>query len=105
MEILRAKLKPVKGGASEYVSIRGKIKALINQYQGNQQIQFVVDSDGAKSVKEYGPEFMDRDLIGKEARILGNDLVRFNEDGSIDIVGSDFNEGLIYLKDFNSFGK
>ena len=102
MEILRAKLKPVKGGSSEYVSIKGKIKSLINQHQGNQQIQFVVDQDGVKSVKEYGPEFMDRDLIGKEAKILGSDLVRFNEDGSIKIFGEDFNEGLSHIKGFSS---
>ena len=103
MEILRVKLKPVKGGASEYVSIKGKIKSLINQYGGKEQLQFVIDKDGVKSVKEYGPEFMDRELIGHEAKIHGTEFVRFNEDGTIKIIESDFNEGLQHLKGFSSF--
>jgi hypothetical protein len=103
MNILRAKLKPVKGGSSDYVSIKGKIKSLIKQHQGIEQLQFVVDLDGVKSVKEFGPEFMDRELIGQDAKILGSDGVRFNEDGSIKILGEDFNEGLTHLKGFSSF--
>jgi len=84
MRIIRARLKPF-GGSSEFVSIKGRIKGLIERNKGD-VFNFVIDDGGIKSVKEFGPDYIDPELVGKTIIILdGPYYAIFNEDGIIDI--------------------
>jgi hypothetical protein len=92
MKIIRARLKPY-GGSSEFVSAKGRIKGLIEKNKED-EFHFVVDEDGVKTVKEFGPENINPDLVGQSVIICdGPWLAQFNEDGTIDIV-TETNESL-----------
>lgn len=88
MKIIRARLKPF-GGATEFVSVAGRIKGLIEKNNGD-EFHFVIDEDGVKTVKEFGPENINQELVGQTIEILNSPwFAKFNEDGSIDITSGD----------------
>lgn len=85
MKIIRARLKPF-GGVTEFVSVPGRIKGLIEKNQGD-VFHFVIDDNGVKTVKEYGVDSIDPELVGKILNICDSAWSsKFNEDGTIDIV-------------------
>ena len=86
MKILRARLKPY-GGSSEFISSKGRIKGLIEKNKDD-EFHFVVDNEeGVKTVKEFGPENINEELVGKTVIICdGPWMAQFNEDGTIDVV-------------------
>ena len=93
MNIVRARLKPM-GGATEFVSVKGRIKSLIEKNPGD-IFHFVIDNNGVKSVKEFGPEAIDQELVGQLVPILdGPFFVQFNPDGSLEVVIPE-NEGAL----------
>lgn len=94
MKIIRARLKPF-GGATEFVSVPGRIKSLVEKNQGD-VFHFVVDDSGVKSVKEFGVDSIDEELVGQIINICDSPWsAKFNQDGSIDIVSvSGTNESL-----------
>lgn len=92
MRIVRARLKPF-GGNSEFISIKGKIKSLIEKNEGD-IFNFVIEDKGVKTVKEFGPDNINDDLVGQEIAIVDEVyFAKFNEDGTISIVAPT-NEGL-----------
>lgn len=87
MKIIRGRLKPQPGTTYEFISVKSRIKALIEKTKGD-NFDFVIDDGGRKSVMSFGPDHLNSSLIGKEIPIISNDTVaKFNEDGTIDIVG------------------
>jgi hypothetical protein len=85
MRILRARLKPY-GGSSEFISVSSKIKALIEK-NPEDNFHFVVDDDGVKTVKEFGPDNINTELVGKNIPIIEDTyFAQFNEDGTINVV-------------------
>jgi hypothetical protein len=98
MKIVRARLKPF-GGSSEFISVKGRIKSLIKNNTGD-LFDFVVDVDGVKSVKTYGPSNINKDLVNKEIGIVDDSsFAKFNEDGTIEVTfGPDSNEGALPLQ-------
>jgi len=85
MKILRARLKPY-GGVTEFISVAGRIKGLLDKNKGD-DFHFVIDEDGVKSVKEFGPENINPELVGQSIIICnGPWLAQFNDDGTIDVV-------------------
>lgn len=85
MKIIRARLKPI-GGVTEFISIAGRIKGLLDKNKGD-DFHFVIDEDGVKSVKEFGPENINPELVGQSIIICnGPWLAQFNDDGTIDVV-------------------
>ncbi len=85
MRILRARLKPY-GGSSEFISVSSKIKALIEK-NPEDNFHFVVDDDGVKTVKEFGPDNINTELVGKNIPIIEETyFAQFNEDGTISVV-------------------
>jgi len=98
--IVRARLKPMGGSATEFISIKGRIKGLIEKNRDD-IFHFVVDEDGVKTVKEFGPDNINPDLVGKQIAIVDEVyFAQFNEDGTIDVV-TGTNESKI--KSFNNF--
>jgi hypothetical protein len=92
MKILRARLKPY-GGVTEFISVSGRIKGLIDKNKGD-EFHFVIDNDGVKTVKEFGPENINEELVGQSIKICDSPwMTQFNEDGTIDIV-TETNESL-----------
>lgn len=92
MKIIRARLKPY-GGITEFISLPGRIKSLIEKNKGD-EFHFVVDMDGVKTVKEFGPENINPELVGQSIKIGDSAwMIQFNEDGSIDVV-TETNESL-----------
>ena len=87
MKIIRARLKAYKGSKiAEFISIKGRIKALIEKNTG-ENFDFVLDDNGRKSVKSFGPDNIDPELVGKEAPIVDNvHFAKFNDDGTIDVI-------------------
>lgn len=87
MKIVRARLKAVQGARlDEFISVKGRIKALIEKNVGD-NFDFVLDDNGRKSVKTFGPDNLVPELIGKELPIVDNIyFAKFNEDGTIDII-------------------
>ena len=84
MRIIRARLKPY-GGSAEFISIKGRIKGLIEKNKGD-EFHFVVDDNGVKSVKEFGPEHINPELVGKSIIIIdGPYYAKFNDDGTIEV--------------------
>lgn len=76
------------GGTSEFISVKGRIKGLIKN-NPNDIFDFVVDEDGRKSSKTFGPDNINPDLVGWEVPIIdGTSYARFNEDGTIDVIES-----------------
>lgn len=95
MIITRARLKPL-GGVTEFVSIKSKIKALIEK-NPKDIFQFVIDDAGIKTIKEFGPDSINDLLVGKEIQICeGPFFAIFRENGDIDvrIIGEPTNESL-----------
>ena len=85
MLIIRGRLKPV-GTTYEFISIKSRIKHMILK-NDNENFDFVVDDNGRKSIKSFGPDNLNTDLIGMEVPIIDDDLVaKFNSDGSIEII-------------------
>ena len=85
MKIIRARLKPY-GGVTEFISVAGRIKGLIDKNKGD-EFHFVIDEDGVKTVKEFGPENINPELVGQSINIGDSPwLAQFNEDGTIDVV-------------------
>jgi hypothetical protein len=95
MRIVRARLKPF-GGSAEFISVKGRIKSLVKNNTGD-LFDFVVDVDGVKSVKSYGPDNINPDLVGQEIGIVDDSsFAKFNEDGTIEITfGPESNEGAL----------
>ena len=92
MKIIRARLKPY-GGSSEFISTKGRIKSLIEKNRDD-EFHFVVEDESVKTVKEFGPEHINTELVGQSVIICdGPWLAQFNEDGTIDIV-TETNESL-----------
>lgn len=90
--IVRARLKPI-GGTSEFISIKGRIRGLIERNKGD-IFHFVIDEGGVKTVKEFGPENVNPDLVGKVIPIVDKaHFAKFNEDGTIDVT-TETNESL-----------
>ncbi len=103
MKIVRARLKPF-GGATEFVSVPGRIKGLIEKNQGD-VFHFVIDDSGVKTVKEFGTESIEPELVGKIIVICDSPWsAKFNEDGSIDIV-SETNESLPRQQSIDQWNK
>jgi hypothetical protein len=85
MRILRARLKPY-GGSSEFISVSSKIKSLIEK-NPEDNFHFVVDDNGVKTVKEFGLDNINPELVGKNIPIIEETyFAQFNEDGTISIV-------------------
>lgn len=85
MKIIRARLKPY-GGSSEFISTKGRIKSLIEKNRDD-EFHFVVEDESVKTVKEFGPEHINPELVGQSVIICdGPWLAQFNEDGTIDVV-------------------
>ena len=101
INIVRARLKTT-GKVSEFISVKGRIKSLILKNKGD-TFNFVIEDEGIKSVKEFGPDNINKDLVGKKVGIVDNVFVAvFNEDGTIDIEEGSTNESRI-VKNFNDF--
>jgi hypothetical protein len=94
MKIVRARLKPY-GGSSEFVTLTHKIKSLIEK-NFDDNFHFVIDEDGVKRVIEFGPDSIDKDLVGQIIPIReGRYSVKFNEDGTLNLIeGAQLNESL-----------
>jgi hypothetical protein len=85
MKIIRARLKPY-GGVTEFISVAGRIKGLIDKNKGD-EFHFVTDEDGVKTVKEFGPENINPELVGQSIAICDSPwLAQFNEDGTVDVI-------------------
>jgi hypothetical protein len=85
MHIVRARLKPF-GGSAEFLSMKGKIKSIIEKNKGD-VFHFVIEEDSVKSVKEFGPENINPELVGQSIMICdGPWMAQFNEDGTIDVI-------------------
>jgi len=93
--IIRARLKPM-GGSAEFISVKGRIKALIKN-NTNDIFDFVVDDAGIKSVKSFGPDNINPDLVGQEIPIVDeSSYAKFNDDGTIEVTfGPEANEGAL----------
>jgi hypothetical protein len=94
MRIIRARLKPYTGSA-EFISVKGRIKSLIEKNSGD-VFHFVIEDSGIKTVKEFGPDNINQELVGKNIQIIDKQYyAKFNVDGTIDIVvESELNESL-----------
>lgn len=87
MKIVRARLKPVTG-SSEYISVKGRIKGLI-QKNREDTFDFVIEDKGRRSTKTYGPDNIDETLVDQEIEIVDNTAyAKFNDDGTIDVIDS-----------------
>ena len=92
MHIVRARLKPF-GGSAEFISMNAKIKSIIDKNKED-VFHFVIEDDGVKTVKEFGPENINPELVGQSIIICdGPWMAQFNEDGTIDVI-SGTNESL-----------
>ena len=103
MKITRARLTPVKGGTSEYLSTQGRIKNMLEK-DTEENYDFVIDEGGKKSSKKFGIDNINSELVGKTIPIINNALfAKFNEDGSVSVVKS-ANESVVNrIKRFNDF--
>jgi len=78
-------LKPF-GGSAEFISMKGKIKSIIEKNKGD-VFHFVMEDSGVKTVKEFGPENINPELVGQSIIICdGPWMAQFNDDGTIDVV-------------------
>jgi hypothetical protein len=86
MKIIRARLKPFPGTTYEFISVKSRIRHLIEKYQ-NENFDFVIDDGGRKAIKSFGVDNIIPELVGKEIPIIDNDTIaKFNNDGSIEII-------------------
>ena len=95
MKIIRARLKAYKGAkVDEFISIKSRIKALIEKNPG-QDFDFVIDDNGRKFIKSFGPESIESELVGKVLPIVDKfHFAKFKEDGTVEVVMSE-NEGAL----------
>lgn len=85
MKIIRGRLKSL-GRSAEFISVQGRIKGLITKHSG-ETIDFVVDDNGVKTVKSFGPDDINPDLVGQKVAIVNDTaFALFNEDGTIELV-------------------
>ena len=105
MKIVRARLKPFSG-ATEFVSVPGRIKGLIEKNQGD-VFHFVIDDNGVKTVREFGAYSIDNKLVNQTLTICdGPWSAKFNENGSIEIVTiSETNESLPRQQSIDQWNK
>ena len=103
-KIVRARLKPMGGQATEFISVKGRIKGLIERNKGD-IFHFVIDEGGVKTVKEFGPENINPELVGKVIPIVDKaHFAKFNEDGTIDVT-TETNESLPRQQTVNQLNK
>ncbi len=94
MRIVRARLKSMGKGATEFISVKGRIKALIANNHGD-SFDFVIDEDGIKKVKSFGIDNINPELVGKEVAIVDEtSFAMFNDDGTIELTNGSKNESL-----------
>lgn len=74
MHIVRARLKPF-GGSAEFISMKGKIKSIIEKNKGD-VFHFVMEDSGVKTVKEFGPENINPELVGQSIIICDGPWMR-----------------------------
>jgi len=87
MKIIRGRLKPQKGTTYEFISVKSRIKAMLEKAKGD-NFDFVIDDGGRKSVMTFGVDHINPLLVGKEIPIISDDTIaKFNEDGTIEILG------------------
>jgi|688.fasta_scaffold126993_4 hypothetical protein len=92
--IVRARPKPF-GGATEFISVQGRIKAMVVKY-GDDNYDFVIDEGGRKSVKTFGVDNINPELVGQTIPVINDRLkFKFNEDGTIQIIEGTTNESRI----------
>ena len=97
--IVRARLKPM-GGVAEFISVQGRIKALIENNR-EENFDFVIDENGAKKVKSFGIDNINDELVGKEVPIINNTFkAKFNNDGTVDIVSGTSESRIMKFSDF-----
>src|ERR1035437_4149851 len=100
MKIIRARLKSI-GKVGEFISVKGRIKGLIQKNKGD-IFQFVIENDGIKSVKEFGPDNVNTELVGKHVGIVDDVFAAvFNEDGTIDVIEGTNESRIKKFNDFN----
>jgi hypothetical protein len=104
MKITRARLKPM-GGPTEFISVQGRIKSLIIK-SPEDTFDFVIDEGGKKSVKSFGVENINPELVGKEISII-NDTVKakFNEDGTIEIIEASSESRILNFSKFSKINE
>jgi len=103
MHIVRARLKPF-GGSAEFISMKGKIKSIIEKNKED-VFHFVIEDEGVKTVKEFGPENINPELVGQSIMICdGPWMAQFNDDGTIDVV-IETNESLPRQQSVNQLKK
>lgn len=101
MKIVRARAKPI-GGATEYLSAQGRIKSMLIKY-GEDNYDFVVeDEKGSKSVKTFGVDHINKELVGKTLPIVNDRIkAKFNEDGTISIIEGVSESKIMRFDEFN----
>jgi predicted oxidoreductase len=86
MKIIRGRLKPQAGTTYEFISVKSRIKHMIEKNKKD-IFDFVIDDGGRRAIKTFGPENINPELVGKEVPIIDNDVfAKFKEDGTIDII-------------------
>lgn len=86
MKIIRARLKPMPGTTYLFVSLKGQITALLSKTK-NDDFDFVMEENGRRSIKSFGPNNLTKELIDQEVQILDSrSYAKFNKDGSIDVI-------------------
>jgi len=83
--IIRARPKPL-GGPTEFISVQNRIKSMLVKH-GDDNFDFVIDEGGKKTVKSFGVDFVNPDLVGQTISVINDVLkVKFNENGTIEIL-------------------
>jgi hypothetical protein len=100
MKIVRCRLKPM-GGPTEFISVQGRIKSLILKYEGD-NFDFVVEENRNKKIITFGVDHIDEQLVGKTLPIINDRVkVKFNEDGTLQIIEGVTESKIMRFDDFN----
>jgi hypothetical protein len=100
MKIVRCRLKPM-GGPTEFISVQGRIKSLIIKYEGD-NFDFVVEENRNKKIITFGVDHIDEQLVGKTLPIINDRVkVKFNEDGTLQIIEGVTESKIMRFDDFN----
>jgi len=98
--IVRARPKPF-GAPTEFISVQGRIKAMLIKY-ADDNFDFVIDEDGKKSVKSFGVDFVNPELVGQTLPIINDRMkVKFNENGTLEIIEEVTESKIMRFDDFN----
>lgn len=98
--IVRARPKPF-AGPTEFISVQGRIKSMLIKYVDD-NFDFVIDEGGRKSVKSFGVDFANPELVGQTLPIINDRVkVKFNEDGSLEIIEGVTESKIMRFDDFN----